>query len=176
MDDIDSISVYPPECVPRKGSTLIVGSHVYHTRHDRRELFPDSVGWDMMPGPGVDLVIDMEMPLTGPIPKFAHIDCVSVLEHSLRPWLLAANMERLLAPKGTIYISVPFVWRVHAYPNDYWRFTTEGIKSLFQYIDWKFLRYRTGVVLKDQENIRKQNIEDYPYYPRTQTLAFGIRR
>lgn len=169
-------NAYPPECVPRKGPTLIVGSHVYHTRKDRRPLFDHAVGWDMIPGPGVDLVIDMEEPLIGSIPKFAHIDCVSVLEHSFRPWLLAANLERLMEPHGTIYISVPFVWRVHAYPNDYWRFTVEGIKALFQHIDWKFLRYHAEMMLKENENIHKQYISEYPYYPRTQTLAFGVRK
>jgi len=30
-----------------------------------------------------------------------------------------------------IFISALFSWRIHGYPNDFWRFTPEGIKELF---------------------------------------------
>ena len=33
-------------------------------------------------------------------------------------------------------LSVPFAWKFHGYPSDYWRFTREGVKKLFPRIDW----------------------------------------
>ena len=29
------------------------------------------------------------------------------------------------------YLSVPFAWKFHGYPSDYWRFTREGVLKLF---------------------------------------------
>ncbi len=83
---------------PKEGRTLIVGSHVYGGREDRRKLYKKAVGVDMIAGPGVDVVADLEdtgsiMDLwTGDGP-FDHVECRSVLEHSRRPWRLARNIE-----------------------------------------------------------------------------------
>jgi len=45
-------------------------------------------------------------------------------------------MMRLLKPGGKVVLSVPFAWKFHGYPSDYWRFTREGVKKLFPRIDW----------------------------------------
>ena len=58
------------------------------------------------------------------------------MEHCDQPFLMAENMTRLLKPGGRIVLSVPFAWKFHGYPSDYWRFTAEGIKKLFPGIDW----------------------------------------
>lgn len=123
----------------RKGRTLIVGSHVYEGREDDRARYKNAVGVDMIPGPGVDVVHDMEEPLPAGLGTFAHIECFSVLEHSRRPWLLAANIERLLESGGTLWVTVPWMWRRHGYPSDYFRFTTEGIKAIFHGIQWHWV-------------------------------------
>ena len=44
---------------------------------------------------------------------------------------MADNLTQLLKPNGHICIYVPFAWQIHGYPNDYWRFTPEGIRKLF---------------------------------------------
>lgn len=123
----------------RKGRTLIVGSHVYEGREDDRARYKHAVGVDMIPGPGVDVVHDMEEPLPAGLGTFAHAECFSVLEHSRRPWLLAANIERLLESGGTLWVTVPWMWRRHGYPSDYFRFTTEGIKAIFPGIQWHWV-------------------------------------
>lgn len=158
----------------RSGRTLIVGSHVYPGREDRRTLYPDVLGVDMVDGPGVDYVLDMEKPL----PKlgwFDHVECLSVLEHSRQPWLMAANIERLLLPGGTLYVAVPFCWRLHAYPSDYWRFTPEGIRALFPGIEWLAVKLASDELF-DGPKIKSVKVEDHPYFPRTETLAFGVKR
>jgi SAM-dependent methyltransferase len=131
---------------PAEGRVLVVGSKVYGlkaARIDRRKLYAprETVGVDMLEGEGVDRVLNLEDPLPQDLGMFTHIDCMSVLEHSRRPWLLAANLERLLLPGGTLFVSVPFVWRIHAYPDDYWRFTMAGVRELFPSIDWEQLAY-----------------------------------
>ena len=44
---------------------------------------------------------------------------------------MAANITNLLTDSGKLIVSVPFAWQVHGYPDDYWRFTPSGIRTLF---------------------------------------------
>lgn len=157
--------------VPKQGRTLIVGSRVYGNKEDRRKRYADAIGVDMQEGEGVDVVADLE---TAPVlAPFAHIECLSVLEHVRRPWLMAANLERMLEPGGTIFIAAPFVWRVHAYPDDYWRFTTSGIKSLFTKIEWQHEAYGHRDLCADRDVPCVKAGNDWPYFARTEVFLFG---
>lgn len=159
---------------PRPGRTLIVGSQVYKSREDRRAAFSDVLGVDMLAGPGVDRVLDLEEPLPDDIGRFAHIECRSVLEHSPRPWLLAANLERLLVKGGTLDLSAPFVWNVHAYPDDFWRFTVPAVRSLFPNVEWKALMY-CGAKLYEHGKTPREIVGGQVYIQRTEVLGFGVR-
>jgi hypothetical protein len=118
---------------------LEVGSRDHGSDQDLRGLFgepPDYVGIDMQEGPGVDLVLDLSVDFASIDAalggrRFASIFCLSVLEHCARPFEMAANLTRLLAPAGALCVGVPFAWKFHGYPSDYWRFTHEGVKQLF---------------------------------------------
>ncbi len=160
---------------PKLGRTLIVGSHVYKSKEDRRTRYADAVGVDMLDGPGVDIVADLEDALPDGLGLFDHVECLSVLEHSKRPWLLAENVERLMAPGGTIFVRVPFVWRVHGYPNDYWRMTTEAIRSIFTGVEWLTMRYGHGSLTESAKiPILTQN--ENKYFARTESCGFGVKR
>lgn len=158
---------------PRPGRTLIVGSKIYKGREDRRAAFAGAVGIDMLAGPGVDLVWNLEE--TPPLgwDRFDHIECRSVLEHSPRPWLLAANLERMLVPGGTLDLSVPFVWGLHAYPSDYWRFSVEAVRSLFANIEWRALRY-AGATLYEHGKTPRAVVDGHIHIARTEVLGFGV--
>ena len=157
---------------PQPGKTLIVGSRIYVEREDRRKRYQDAVGVDMLAGPGVDVVLNLEEPLPADFGPFAHIECMSVLEHSRRPWLLAANLERLLVPGGTIFITVPFVWRVHGYPDDYWRFTASGVRALFPRVTWLAETYAHSD-MTDGQHVPCVKLKDWPYFARTEVCMFG---
>lgn len=159
---------------PAPGRALIVGSRIYLGREDRRAAHAQAVGVDMLPGPGVDAVINMEEPAALALGTFAHIECVSVLEHSRRPWLLAANLERMLQPGGTLYLTVPFIWRVHGYPDDYWRFTLTGVRELLPGITWDALVY-AHVFETSKNHIPRTTVGGFPYFARTEVCGFGRR-
>lgn len=160
---------------PAPGRTLIVGSRLYENKSfDRRQLYRDALGVDMLAGSGVDLVHDLELPLPEGIGKFAHIECLSVLEHSRRPWKLAANLERLLIRNGTLHVQAPFVWRVHGYPGDYFRFTTDAIASLFDRVVFSALMY-AHVDLKKNNLLASVDVDGHPYFARTEVCGFGMR-
>jgi len=96
-------------------------------------------------GPEVDVVLDLtedfgqiDLRLCGQ--RFGTIFCLSVLEHCEQPFKMAENFTLLLEPKGQICISAPFSSKIHGYPNDYWRFTPEGIKKLFPRIKFDMVQ------------------------------------
>jgi SAM-dependent methyltransferase len=92
------------------------------------------IGLDMQEGKFVDLVHNLNEPV--PLDPVDTILCFSVLEHCNKPWIVAKNLINVLKKDGLLLLSVPFQWKVHGYPNDYWRFTPNGIKELFPDIEW----------------------------------------
>jgi hypothetical protein len=176
--DEDLAEVFEAKFVrPLPGPALVVGSHLYGKRADRRERYAKAIGVDMQEGPGVDRVLNLEDKLPKDLGPFAHIDCLSVLEHSRRPWLLAANLERLVLPEGTVFLTVPFVWRIHGYPSDFWRFTLDGVRELFPRIDWLRLMF-AHVKLTPKSLVPARGSAEHgcPLLPRTQVCGFGVRR
>ena len=121
-----------------KDPILEVGSRDYGNTQDIRALFPNFkwIGVDLGDGKGVDIVLDLtedfdivNQKLNGI--RFKTIICFSVLEHVKNPFKMCNNLSKLLVKNGIILINVPFSWRIHGYPFDYWRFTPDGIKALF---------------------------------------------
>lgn len=162
---------------PKPGRTLIVGSHVYPGREDRRKLYENAIGIDMIPGEGVDEVRDLESIIQlVEFGTFDHIECRSVLEHSKKPWLLARNLELLMAADATIDISVPFVWKLHSYPSDLYRFTAEGVRELFPGIEWSALMYATQTALAEGSKSQKATVDGAVYLARSEVLGFGTRK
>jgi SAM-dependent methyltransferase len=139
MGDVNQILFIQRRLAQLQGPYLEVGSKDYGSTQDLRRRVAggeDYVGVDMEEGSGVDLVVDLTAPfeqvaaaLGGA--RFGTIFCLSVLEHCRQPFAMADNLTRLLVPGGKICISVPFAWKFHGYPSDYWRFTHEGVKTLF---------------------------------------------
>lgn len=119
------------------GNTVPFRKHIRHTQY---------VGLDMAPGSGVDVVGDLSQDLCGlEEGRFSLIICCSVLEHVAKPWLMARNIVRLTKPGGRVYMSVPWVWRYHPYPDDYFRFSWRGIEGLFDDLQWEHRCYSTNV-------------------------------
>jgi hypothetical protein len=90
------------------------------------------IGIDIHPGPNVDLVGDAHYlhVLTGEGALGATFS-LSVLEHLRHPWLFAAAINRALRPGGLVFQSTHQTFPIHEEPNDFWRFSDEGLKVLF---------------------------------------------
>jgi len=134
------------------GPVLEVGSRHYDpaTAVDYRALCPGLVyvGVDMNEGKNVDLVLDFTSDITAIRTKlggvnFRTVICCSVLEHVQDVFTMARNLSAVVAQGGTLFISVPFTWRFHGYPDDYWRFTPSALKYLFP--EFRFLNERCTI-------------------------------
>lgn len=86
---------------------------------------------------GADFIVDLCEDNTGKIESnyFDIIICTEVLEHTLNPFSAVKELHRILKPKGKVFVSTPFNFRIHGPLPDCWRFTVHGLKSLFSSFD-----------------------------------------
>ena len=154
----------------------------------RKKLAHDEyIGLDPAEGSGVDVVGNLEDGLYGLESRSCDlIICCSVLEHTKKPWVVAENITKLLAPGGKVYITSPWVWRYHAYPDDYWRISFSGIKLIFpdlEFGDMYYSTYRDGEFFKcepEAENSRSRVVTDEgvvveKYLPYCEIHALGVK-
>jgi SAM-dependent methyltransferase len=148
MGDINQLTYLKKHVPVNSGPVLEVGSKDYGSTSSFRNVYSTSeyIGVDMADGKGVDAVVDLvEGTGTLPLDYFDLVICCSVMEHVRKPWVFADNLSKLSKVGGLVYISVPWVWRYHAYPDDYFRFSYRGVMELFPAYEWSALEYSTNV-------------------------------
>ena len=68
-----------------------------------------------------------------------------VIEHLPNPALTISEVMRVLKPGGKFYCQAPFTLGFHPGPNDYWRFTKQGMAELFADPRWQIIEIDTSV-------------------------------
>lgn len=166
MGDLNQLKYLKDNAHLVKGPILEIGSKDYGNNPNYRVMFPDKsyVGIDLENGKGVDAVIDLSINYEKiisklKIDKFNTVICFSVLEHCKDLFKVCSNIQKLLNPRGHLFISVPFCWEYHRFPEDYWRFTPEGIKILFP--DFEFVDNHTMISTSKIGEIKSPDNEFY---------------
>ena len=67
----------------------------------------------------------------------------NVLEHVWDTRNLLLESHRILSQGGTLYGAVPFLFRHHTDPVDYWRFTSDAMEGLLKESGFKNIEVRT---------------------------------
>jgi SAM-dependent methyltransferase len=116
------------------GPVLEVGSYQVAGQEalaDLRPLFGRRryVGLDQRPGPGVDVVADVE-DLPYPDGSFGTVIALSTFEHVPRFWRAFDEAHRVLRPDGALLFASPFYFHLHDHPHDYWRFSPEALELM----------------------------------------------
>lgn len=95
-----------------------------------RRITPDTITIDAFWGSDTDVASDAAA--LGIRDESADcVFCTGTLEHLPDPWAAAREISRIAKPGGVVYIDAPFMQGYHADPNDYWRFTKDGLRQLF---------------------------------------------
>jgi SAM-dependent methyltransferase len=119
-----------PEPIYEFGSFRVPGQ-----RHLREvsSYFPGKryVGCDLSPGPGVDEIQDLHQ-LTLADATVGTALLFDTIEHVRNPWQALAEVRRTLRPGGVLVMSSVWYFPIHAYPDDYWRFTASAFRELLQ--------------------------------------------
>jgi SAM-dependent methyltransferase len=101
------------------------------------------VNVDLLAIAGVDVAADAEQ-LPFAADAFQRVECDAVLEHVRDPQRVMSEIRRVLAPGGYLHLVTPFCHPYHAYPNDFRRFSIEGLKELAGPMEIVAEGWRTG--------------------------------
>ena len=115
-----------PSPVFEFGSYQVEGQEGYA---NLRDLFATKsyVGCDMRPGPGVDRVEDVTA-ISLPDESAGTVLCIETFEHVFDVSKAFDEVFRLLKPGGVFVITSPLNFRIHGYPDDYWRMTPNCLR------------------------------------------------
>ncbi len=114
-----------------KGTLLDVGAGNAKYKGIIKQQVSAYTTCDMIPGKNIDVVCDVEH-LAFPDGSFDTVVSTQVLEHVPRPWRMLQEINRVLKSGGVCMLSAPFLVPYHADPHDYFRYTTEGLRTLMQ--------------------------------------------
>lgn len=98
-----------------------------------RDLAKDKwLGIDMQPGHGVDMVADIHGLPDEWAGRFSAVLCSEVLEHVRHPWVALPELRRVIRPGGWIIVTTLTSFPIHGFPDDFYRYTPSGLKSLME--------------------------------------------
>lgn len=90
-----------------------------------------------------NIYLDRECDLTQALPfddaSFDTILLSDVLEHIPEPVLLWNEIARMLAPSGRLIMNVPFYYRLHEQPHDYYRYTEFALRRFVDAVGLRLL-------------------------------------
>jgi SAM-dependent methyltransferase len=99
-----------------------------------RALVPPSmryVGFDIRPGPDVDVVGDIHELARYFDPESFDIVCaIATFEHLAMPWKAVLEINKVLRPGGLLFVVTHPTWPPHELPWDFWRFSAEAFRVL----------------------------------------------
>jgi SAM-dependent methyltransferase len=108
-------------------------SEFAHTRYIGVDLAVGDVQWDYS---GLDAICDLAK-LSFRRDTFDAAICTQVLEHVPEPAQVLNEICRVLKPGGRLFLSAPQSWHQHQKPHDYYRYTSFGLRYLFEHAGLK---------------------------------------
>jgi SAM-dependent methyltransferase len=111
-----------------------------------RPFVATHIGFDR--GAGADVRADAHrLPTTGA--SFSTLLCTDVLEHLEEPADAIREAFRILEPGGYGIYTVPLHWHLHEEPRDFYRFTSHGLRYLFEKQGFEIVEIRplTGLMV-----------------------------
>lgn len=115
------------------------------TRWDALEIAPGHY-WGKLPFKSYRTVTFPEFDVCRDVlsDKFDLVIADQVFEHVHTPWKAARNVKAMLRADGQFLCIVPFLLKVHGYPEDCTRWTETGLRWLLQDAGFDGAKIRTG--------------------------------
>lgn len=129
----------------KKQTVLIIGGGTIGSGAEA--LYEDEriqvIAIDVYASPMVTIVADgHQLPFAS-----GSIDAVwiqAVLEHTLDPAAIVAEVHRVLRPEGLVFANVAFLWPIVEQAYDYTRYTANGLRWLFRDFETLALGFSSG--------------------------------
>lgn len=91
-----------------------------------------------------------------------------VLEHVADPSAYLCECRRVLRDNGVLIVSTHGVWKYHPHPDDYWRWTSQGLQRQIENAGFTIERFRgilgpaaTGLQIYQDARLRKNALRWY---------------
>lgn len=89
------------------------------------------VDWEGSPHKiNADIIADLNKPLPISSEGADVVIAISVLEHLSEPKVMLNEAARILKEGGLLLLQIPWQWRIHEAPFDYYRYSPYGIRVL----------------------------------------------
>lgn len=112
-------------------STIREEAVIFNLGSGAKRVRQDVINIDFYPFKNVDMVADIaDLPFSD-----NSVDAIInefVLEHVSHPEKIVSEMFRVLKHGGILYIAVPFLASFHSSPNDFYRWTRQGLLVLLK--------------------------------------------
>ncbi len=113
------------------GKTLDLGAGSAKYRDIIKQRSSEYIAFDMVDGENIDVVGSVfDLPFDDD--QFDTIISTQVLEHIEKPWIMIREIHRTLKKDGICILTAPFLQPYHRDPGDFFRYTKDGLVSLFK--------------------------------------------
>jgi SAM-dependent methyltransferase len=92
--------------------------------------YREYVGFDVLPGPNVDIVGDAHRLSQVVEGTFDAVYSISTFEHLAMPWKVVLEINRVLRDGGLMFAATHHTWPPHELPWDYWRYSRGAFEAL----------------------------------------------
>ena len=133
------------------------------------------IGTDFMEGDDVDVLADLHtLSMTFGTDRFDGVISCSTMEHVQFPWIAAVEIARVMKPGGVLFVQTHHTYPYHNFPADYWRFTEDGLATLFNpQIGFQVVSTASDIPCVIDSD-RDKNLKHYPSYLNVLLIAKKI--
>jgi hypothetical protein len=120
--------------VNNRGSCVLeIGSRARSgiTRRERFQPPLEYIGFDISPGPNVDIVGDAHHLSRLVTTKFDAAFSISTFEHLLMPWKVVLELNKVLDEGALVFTHIHQTWPLHDAPWDFWRLSQYAWHGLY---------------------------------------------
>lgn len=107
-----------------------------------------------------DIIADLNLPLPIGDSIADTVVSLSVLEHLYEPQLMLCEAFRILKSGGSLVLQVPWQWRIHEAPYDFFRYTPFGLEYMLKKAGFE------DVVVEPQAGVFTSLILKFNYFSR----------
>lgn len=108
--------------------------------------------------------------------SFDSVLCTQVLEHLPNPGQVMNEFHRVLRPGGTLIVTTPQTWGLHAEPHDYYRYTRCGLAHLARSAGFEVVRLqsRGGFWVTIAQMLSNRIYDRFAGFPRVARLPIRL--
>lgn len=152
-----------------KGRILEIGSRqVVQDGQSKRGLFPECsyLGFDYYADANTDVVGDAHELSKFFGSEFDAVFSLAVFEHFAMPWVVAAEINKVLKVGGLTFHSTHFAFPLHERPWDFWRYTDQALRILFSPpLGFEIIRCEYDTPARMHPDLPRQELMHLPLEP-----------